>query len=377
MSRSAHDPLDPETVTQTAITQVGSQPGGVHGTRSVSPLEDWLLYVVVFVGGCFGTALRYGMSLLIPRPLADAGFFSAFHTATFAANMIACCVYAWLSMMMSQSSWLTQRTRSVVSHGVGMGMCGGFSTLSALVIEDLMSFNGGDLAGVVFYEVMSFACGLLAAFAGSSLAVRMTARRRAREVDETVNRQTTVEEADAAADAFLAAHPAEPVVKEHAVTDPRTVLAGPDAGDDTVPDVAAASVPSLVFPSTDADPVVERGALAGDQEMLTVEIPAVEMRSVAAGTAPAEAEPASAESGTEPEQPDPLEESTSEQPDPPEESTSDQPDPPEESTPDQPGDGPTPVQVPQVVESDGDAPSFGRIIDVANQNSGTGEGSVA
>ena len=340
MSLSAHDPLDPETVTQTAITQVGSQPGGVHGTRSVSPLEDWLLYVVVFVGGCFGTALRYGMSLLIPRPLADAGFFSAFHTATFAANMIACCVYAWLSMMMSQSSWLTQRTRSVVSHGVGMGMCGGFSTLSALVIEDLMSFNGGDLAGVVFYEVMSFACGLLAAFAGSSLAV---------------NRQTTVEGADAAADAFLAAHPAEPVVKEHAVTDPRTVLAGPDAGDDTVPDVAAASVPSLVFPSTDADPVVERGALAGDQEMLTVEIPAVEMRSVAAGTAPAEAEPASAESGTEP----------------------DQPDPPEESTPDQPGDGPTPVQVPQVVESDGDAPSFGRIIDVANQNSGTGEGSVA
>ena len=156
------------------------------------------------------------------------------------------------------------------------------------------------------------------------------------------------------------------MVKEHAVTDPRTVLAGPDAGDDTVPDVAAASVPSLVFPSTDADPVVERGALAGDQEMLTVEIPAVEMRSVAAGIAPAEAEPASAESGTEPEQPDPLEESTSEQPDP-----------PEESTPDQPGDGPTPVQVPQVVESDGDAPSFGRIIDVANQNSGTGEGSVA
>ena len=44
---------------------------------------------VVFLGGCVGTGLRYASS-----SIADVG---GFHVGTFAANMVACFVYAALS----------------------------------------------------------------------------------------------------------------------------------------------------------------------------------------------------------------------------------------------------------------------------------------
>ena len=55
---------------------------------------------VVFLGGCVGTGLRYASS-----SIADVG---GFHVGTFAANMVACFVYAALSAWLGSSSLLTQ-----------------------------------------------------------------------------------------------------------------------------------------------------------------------------------------------------------------------------------------------------------------------------
>lgn len=63
-----------------------------------------MLYLVVFVGGFFGTAIRYGLSLLLPNPAAPSGLLHSFHTATFIANMLACFIFAALSTYMSQAA---------------------------------------------------------------------------------------------------------------------------------------------------------------------------------------------------------------------------------------------------------------------------------
>lgn len=210
IANTPHEPIAPEAETQTIITPVvAPKLAGSTSSEPPMPLIDWQLYAVVFVGGCLGTGLRYGLGLIFPNPLANAGFFSAFHVSTFTANMCACFIYAWLSMLLAQSMWIDKRTRSLVSHGIGMGMCGGFSTLSALVVEELLAMRGGDLLGAMTYGLLSFACGLAVTFAGVMVALRMTAKRKALEVNEAVRRQSTVEEADAAAEAFLAAHPAD------------------------------------------------------------------------------------------------------------------------------------------------------------------------
>lgn len=150
-------------------------------------LADGMLYLVVFLGGFLGTVMRYGLSLALPAPLASDGFFSAFHTATFLANMLACFIFAGLTMYVSQASWMPKRVRQLTSRGVGMGVCGGFSTLSAMVIEELASIREGQIAGFLCYMLLSFAGGLAVAWFGARLALVTTAKREARVVADAAS----------------------------------------------------------------------------------------------------------------------------------------------------------------------------------------------
>lgn len=144
-----------------------------------NPLADVMLYVVVFVGGTIGTALRYGLSLLMPTAAAQDGVFSAFHTATFTANMLACFIFAFLTAYWAQATWIRKRTRELANRGIGMGMCGGFSTLSALVIENIHALQAGEYVGFVVYTLASFLCGLIVAFAAVTLALKASSKRAA------------------------------------------------------------------------------------------------------------------------------------------------------------------------------------------------------
>nr|WP_318643761.1 CrcB family protein [Bifidobacterium platyrrhinorum] len=151
-----------------------------------NPLADGMMYLVVFVGGCFGTGLRYALSLALPGPAAAHGFLGAFHTATFVANMAACFIFALVSTYMSQAAWIRKRVRQLASRGIGMGMCGGFSTLSAMVIEELVSIRADQIGGFLFYMLASFACGLAIAAAGVRCALALASRRSARVVAEAL-----------------------------------------------------------------------------------------------------------------------------------------------------------------------------------------------
>ena len=187
-----------------------------------NPLADGMLYLVVFVGGFFGTAIRYGLSLLLPNPAAPSGLLHSFHTATFIANMLACFIFAALSTYMSQAAWIRKRIRQLVSRGVGMGMCGGFSTLSAMMIEDLNSLRAENIVGFVTYTLLSFICGLIIAWLGTMLGLALSRKREAHMVARAVRESQAAgapSGADLAVESQAGSEPAAGRVQDMPVSD--------------------------------------------------------------------------------------------------------------------------------------------------------------
>ena len=144
-----------------------------------NPLADGMVYLVVFLGGCVGTALRYGLWLTLPYPGSDSPVWMAFHPATFIANMIACFLFALLTSYMSQAIWIRKRARQLTSRGLGMGMCGGFSTLSAMMVEDITALHTSGYLSVIIYTILSFIAGIAVAWFGSWLGLKLTSVRSA------------------------------------------------------------------------------------------------------------------------------------------------------------------------------------------------------
>ena len=151
-----------------------------------NPLADGMIYLVVFLGGMLGTAMRYGLSVVLPATVGASGFWQSFHVPTFSANMIACFIFAMLTSYVSQASWIRKRARQLASRGVGMGMCGGFSTLSALAIEELATLQSDRIAGALVYLFASFAGGLFVAYVGARLGLGVASKRAAKVAAETL-----------------------------------------------------------------------------------------------------------------------------------------------------------------------------------------------
>ncbi|MBW3089888.1 fluoride efflux transporter FluC [Bifidobacterium miconisargentati] len=154
-----------------------------------NPLADGMLYLVVFLGGTLGTAMRYGLSFILPATAGAEGFWHAFHVPTFTANMAACLIFACLTSYLSQAAWIRKRVRELTSRGIGMGMCGGFSTLSALAIEELTTMQSDLIAGAVFYLLVSFLMGLVVAYFGARLGLALAARKTAKAAIVAVRQQ--------------------------------------------------------------------------------------------------------------------------------------------------------------------------------------------
>ena len=217
-----------------------------------NPLADVMIYVVVFVGGCIGTGMRYGLGQLIPA--AESGAIaSSFHLATFLANMAACFIYAALTTYVAQASWIRKRVRQLTSRGVGMGMCGGFSTLSAMVIEELASLRQGYVIGFAIYMLVSFAGGLAVAWYGTRLGLAACAKRQAKLVAAAFSPQPGGRHAMPAA--MVTAVENAPIVVDAPVVVPVPDAAGAAAGkaadaadeDESIPSVSS----SVIEPKPD------------------------------------------------------------------------------------------------------------------------------
>lgn len=124
---------------------------------------------IVFIGGTIGTALRYAFAQI---PAAG-----AFHTGTLAANLIACFCYAGLGAFLASRNALAMRLgargREYASRGLGMGLCGGLSTMSMLALECFTAIRGGEAATGTAYLLVTFALGIACALAGAWAGTRL------------------------------------------------------------------------------------------------------------------------------------------------------------------------------------------------------------
>lgn len=109
----------------------------------------------VFIGSGIGGVCRWGLSLWLN---------SAHPYGTFAANVIGCFIIGLLSRMMPMND--TARLLLTV------GFCGGFTTFSTFVNENLLMLRGGQFVSALCYITVSIAAGLLAAWAGYNIRIR-------------------------------------------------------------------------------------------------------------------------------------------------------------------------------------------------------------
>ena len=130
---------------------------------------DMATALVVILGGALGTGCRYALSLL-------PGQTGPWHPGTFLANLIACAGYALLAAFLAGLPKSAHaRRRQLTNKGLGMGLCGGLSTMSTLSLELVQGLSGGQIQATLAYLLVSFAGGLLVSWAMAALGARLAA----------------------------------------------------------------------------------------------------------------------------------------------------------------------------------------------------------
>ncbi len=113
--------------------------------------------LIVFLGGGFGSVLRYLLSKWI----------SALHTqsfpwGTFTVNVIACLVLGVIVGVADQKQIISPTMRLFWT----VGFCGGFSTFSTFSIETLQLMQNGLTSSLLLYIALSLLLCVGATFVG-------------------------------------------------------------------------------------------------------------------------------------------------------------------------------------------------------------------
>lgn len=125
-----------------------------------------LAYLAVFVGGLLGTGLRLAVDTALPH--GDDGF----PLSTLLVNLVGTFVLGWLA----GGLWTRPATPTWLKAGIGSGVIGSFTTLSAVMGSIALLDRAGATPLAALYFVVSLVGGLALAAAGlkvgSSLAHR-------------------------------------------------------------------------------------------------------------------------------------------------------------------------------------------------------------
>ncbi|MBI0062636.1 FluC/FEX family fluoride channel [Bifidobacterium apousia] len=131
---------------------------------------DMATALVVMLGGALGTGCRYALSMLPSQS-------GPLHPGTLLANLIACAGYALLTAFLAGLPKSRHaRRRQLTNKGLGMGLCGGLSTMSTLSLELVQGLSGGHIQATLAYLLVSFVGGLMVSWAMAALGARLAAR---------------------------------------------------------------------------------------------------------------------------------------------------------------------------------------------------------
>lgn len=113
----------------------------------------------VALGGAVGSVARYLVSKMV-----NESFSSSFPLATMLVN-IAGCVLIGAFLSISERFSLGESCRLFLT----VGLCGGFTTFSTFMNENLLLLRAGSIGLLALYAGCSVALGLLGVFAGRYL----------------------------------------------------------------------------------------------------------------------------------------------------------------------------------------------------------------
>ncbi|MBO6880572.1 fluoride efflux transporter CrcB [Winogradskyella sp.] len=112
--------------------------------------------LLVFVGGGFGSVLRYVIGKWLNTT--DGGF----PYGTFTANIIGSLLIGIILGLAAKNNSLTESQTLLLATG----FCGGFTTFSTFAYENQAFLKSGDFTSFALYTIASFVVGFLAVFLG-------------------------------------------------------------------------------------------------------------------------------------------------------------------------------------------------------------------
>lgn len=124
-----------------------------------------MTYLVVFIGGGIGAALRHGVNLGGARL-----FGTSFPYGTLTVNVAGCLIMGLLAGYFAFKGDVTQSWRLFLTTGI----LGGFTTFSAFSLDVALLYERGDIGLAATYTFASVAMSLVAVFAGLALMRSLT-----------------------------------------------------------------------------------------------------------------------------------------------------------------------------------------------------------
>nr|WP_321222363.1 fluoride efflux transporter CrcB [uncultured Psychroserpens sp.] len=117
-------------------------------------------FLLVFVGGGFGSMLRFALGKFFNSPQNGIPY------GTFAANILGSLLIGLILGFAAKNDTLSTNQTLLLATG----FCGGFTTFSTFAYENHVFLKSGDFTSFAIYTIASFVLGFLAVFLGMYLA---------------------------------------------------------------------------------------------------------------------------------------------------------------------------------------------------------------
>ena len=117
-------------------------------------------YLIVFLGGGFGAALRHGINLAAARALG-----TAFPYGTLLINITGSFIMGLVAAYFAFKGDASQHWRLFLTTGI----LGGYTTFSAFSLDAALLYERGEIGMAALYVVASVALSIAGLFAGLAL----------------------------------------------------------------------------------------------------------------------------------------------------------------------------------------------------------------